>query len=148
MATRWSERLSSLHRISFDSNALIYASEGISPYAGYVGQALEMLKRGEARGFISTIVEMEMLVKPLQERNVVALDRIELFLRDTPNLFVRGVDRTVARRAAGLRARLHPMDAIIAATALVERCDALIGNDAMMASKVIQIPYLYLNDYV
>ena len=41
-----------------------------------------------------------------------------------------------------------PMDAIIVATAVEERCDAIIGNDSMMAARTTDIPYLYLNDYV
>ena len=75
---------------------------------------------------------------------------IELFLRDMPNPIIKSADRTVARQAAELRVRngLDPIDVIIAATALVERCDVIIGNDAIMASRFAQIPYLYLNDYV
>ena len=66
------------------------------------------------------------------------------------DLRVRSVDRTVAQRAARVRAqtRLDPLDAIIVATALEERCDAMIGNDSFIASRSIGIPYLYLNDYI
>ena len=38
--------------------------------------------------------------------------------------------------------------AIIVATALEERCDAIIGNDSIIASRLTGIPYLYLDDYV
>lgn len=150
MVTRWAEQIRDLRRICFDSNALVYLLEGILPYTSFVDQALGMVMRGEARGFISTVVEMEMLVYPLRERKLTAFDHIELFLRDMPNLVIRNVDRAVARRAAEVRARtrLAPLDAIIAATAIEERCDAIIGNDAMMAARLTPIPYLYLNDYV
>ena len=75
---------------------------------------------------------------------------MEIFLRQAPNLAVRSVDRVIARRAAHVRAqtRLSPMDAIIVATALEERCDAIIGNDSIIASRSIGIPYLYLDDHI
>lgn len=150
MTTIWENHIRSLRRIGFDSNALIYFLEGRQPYYEYVAQVVAMLERGQARGYVSTIVEMELLVKPMREGDTVSLDRIELFLRGQINLFIRPVDRIVARRAADMRARtrLSPPDAIIVATALEERCDAIIGNDSIIASRATNIPYIYLDDYI
>ncbi len=150
MTSRWTEELGSLHRIGFDSNALIYFLERRPPYSSYVAQVIAMMERGQMTGFMSTIVEMELLVKPLRERDAAGRDRIETFLRQQRNLAVRPVDRVVARRAAHVRARtrLAPLDSIVVATALEERCDAIIGNDSLIASRNLGIPYLYLNDYV
>ena len=106
MVTPWLERLSPLRRISFDTNALIYALEGRAPYGGYVNQALEKVDRGEARGFISTIVEMELLVKPLRDRNLRGLERVEIFLREMPNLVVRSADRVIAQTVCAPANRL------------------------------------------
>jgi predicted nucleic acid-binding protein len=148
--TRWERQLSSLRRIAFDSNALIYLLAGMYPYAPYVGRALAMVGQGTVFGILSTVVEMEILVKPFREHDARAQDQAELILRQTPNLTIRPVDRTIARRAAELRARtgLRPLDALIAATALEEQCDAIIGNDHQMARHLIQIPYLCLDDYI
>ena len=101
-------------------------------------------------GINSAIVELEVLVKSIRERDNDPHDSVETFLQQRPNLTVRSVDRIIARRAADIRAhtRLLPMDAIIVATAIEERCDAIIGNDSVIASCVTEIPYLYLNDYV
>ena len=150
MITRWENQLLALRRIAFDSNSLIYFLDDREPYVSYVAQAIAMIENGQALGFISTIVEMEILVKPLQERDRSAYDRAETFLRGRPNLTVRSVDRLVARRAADVRARtgLKPPDAIVVATALEERCDAIIGNDSIIASRQTGIPYLYLGDYI
>ena len=86
----------------------------------------------------------------MRDRNRRALETIELFFRNSPNLVIRSVDRTVARRAAAVRAssRLSLPDATIVATALEDRCDALIGNDSSVARYASGIPYLYLNDYL
>ena len=146
----WQNQLSSLRRIGFDTNALIYILEDREPYATYVSQAFRLMERGHLVGVISTIVELEILVKPMRDRDDDAQDRVETFLQQRPNLSIRPVDRMIARRAANIRARtrLLPMDAIIVATAVEERCDAIIGNDSMMAARTTDIPYLYLNDYV
>ncbi len=139
-----------LRRIAFDSNVLIYLMEKREPYAPYVVEAVSLIERGPAVGVISPVVEMELLVRPLRVGDTSTQERIELFFRSTPNLLIRSVDRAIARRAARVRAstRLRAIDAIIVATAIEERCDAIIGNDAAMASQVTGIPYLYLEDYV
>ncbi|MBI4297956.1 MAG: type II toxin-antitoxin system VapC family toxin [Chloroflexi bacterium] len=150
MKTRWSGQISSLQRVCFDSNAIIYALESVEPYALLVGRALKSLEERSAISVISTIVVLETLVKPMKERDQEAIDEIEHFFRVMPNLLVRPMDGAVARSAAAIRARtqLPTPDAIIVATALEERCDAIIGNDSYMAHQVKGIPYLYLEDYV
>ena len=107
----WQNQLSSLRRIGFDSNALIYVLEGREPYASYVSQAVELMERGHMVGVISTVVELELLVKPIRERDDDAQDRVEAFLQQRPNLSVRPMDRMIARKAADIRARtrLLPM---------------------------------------
>jgi predicted nucleic acid-binding protein len=146
----WAERLASARRISFDSNAVIYLLEGREPYASYVAQTAALIERGQALGVISTIVEMEVLVRPLRDSDTEAQERMRTFLQTMPNLMVRPVDRIIARRAATVRARtrLAPMDAIIVATALEERCDVIVGNDSFVAKQSLGVPYLYLEAYV
>ncbi len=69
---------------------------------------------------------------------------------ESPHLMVRPINREVAWRAAELRAvgRLGPMDAIVAATAVAERCDATKGNDSVFAAQLRRLPYLYPGDYL
>ncbi len=149
MTTRWQTQLAPLRRVAFDTNALIYVLEGVEPMASLVSEVLMRTNRGAMVGLLSTIVELELLVKPMRERDSAAIERIEFFLRTTPNLSVRSVDRMVARRAAEVRARtgISPPDAIIVATALEERCDVIIGNDYAVASRMTGIPYVCLDDY-
>ncbi len=98
----------------------------------------------------STIGQTEVLVTPLRERDTPKLERAELFFRELPNLSVVDCNRVIARRAAEVRAasRMPLPDAIIIATALETRCDALIGNDPRMAQHTFGLPYLYLNSYI
>ena len=131
MTSRWQDQLSMLRRVAFDSNALIYFLDDSEPYASLVAEAIAMMEEGRGVGVVSTVVEMEILVKPIRERDAGARDRAETFLRDRRNLFVRPVDRAVARRAADVRARTR-----------------LAPLDSMIASRLTGIQYLYLDDYV
>lgn len=148
MAT-WEARVSGLRRIAFDTNALIYLFEGLQPYAEMVAAALHQVERGNAVGVISTIVEMELLVRPLRDQDLGFVDRLNLFLTNERNFVVRGVDSLVARTAAAMRARsnLGTPDALIAATAAVEHCDAIIGNDYEFSKRSTEVPYLRLDSY-
>jgi predicted nucleic acid-binding protein len=147
----WASDLSKLGRIAFDTNALIYLLEGQEPHVGRVAEALWRVERGLAVGVVSTIVEMEVLVRPIRDQRFDVVERVDMLFRNVRTLLIREVDRTVARLAAGLRARtnLKTPDALIAATAVAEGCDAIIGNDQDFAVRVQQdIPYLRLDDYV
>ena len=149
MESVWHRNLLELRRVAFDTNALIYLLEGREPHAELVAAALGRLEEGGAIGVISTVVEMELLVKPLREQDIAFVERLDLVFRNLPNLIIRAVDRPVARAAAEIRARdrLGSPDAIIAATAMVEGCDAIIGNDRAMARRLRGISYLCLDDY-
>lgn len=148
--TSWPERLSSLRRIALDTNVIIYKLENATRYSQLVEPVFGLLNRGRIAIILSRVVEMEALVRPLRDNDRAAVDVLTLLFARTPNLRVRDVDQAIAHRAADVRAitRLRAPDAIIAATALEERCEALIGNDKIMASRLRGIPYLYLDDYI
>ena len=146
----WLRQLDSLERVAFDSNSLIYLLERRQPYLDLVEPVLQRMNQGQTLAWISVVVEMELLVGPMRDGDSSKLNELEVFLEQTPNLSLRAVDRAIAHRAAQLRAgtRLAPLDSLIAATALEEQCDAIIGNDLTMASRLTEIPYLYLNEYI
>ncbi len=147
---RWLEDVTAYRRIALDTNLVIYHLEGRAIYNALAQHLLYLMERGLVVALVSTVVVAEVLVKPLREQNRVILDRAELFFRESPNLVVRNFDRSIANRAAQVRAatRLSLADAVIVATALEERCDELIGNDAAMARRTTEIPYLYMEDYI
>jgi predicted nucleic acid-binding protein len=93
------------------------------------------------------MVEAELLVHPLRHGSEDALDRVSTFLADKSVRLIH-VDRPLAREAAVIRAKhnLTLVDSVIVATAVVSGCDALIGNDKRCASRVTEIPYIYLEE--
>ncbi len=137
-------------RVALDTNLIIYALEDAVPYRELARHVFVFLERGLMTGIASTIVQAEVLVGPLMQRRRRDLERAEMIFRNLPNLVVMDCDREIARRAAEVRAasRMPLPDAIIIATALQARCDALIGNDARMARHTFGLPYLYLDGYI
>lgn len=148
MAAAWSEALEGNSRIAFDTNALIYFLEDFYPYSDRVAEALRMLSDGVAVGFASTIVEMEMLVGPLRQRDRRLLMNVRKFFNLQPNLHLTPLNSDIARAAAEVRAEtgMKAPDAIIAATAAANRCDVVIGNDRAFAGRC-PVPYLVLDDF-
>lgn len=146
----WLAEIRTHRRVALDTSVVIYALESVRPYDELALHLLRLIERGFIVGTASTVVEAEVLVKPLRQRNRAALEKADLFFKETQNLVMRDVDHAVARRAALLRAttRLLLPDAIIIATALEERCDALVGNDLSMAQQATGIPYLHLDNYI
>jgi predicted nucleic acid-binding protein len=96
---------------------------------------------------LSVISEAEMLVKPLREGDAAEVEVIDALFQGPEHVQVCLVDRRVVRRAAHLRARLGLRldDAIIVATGIEADCDAIVGNDALCARRVVDIPYVYLD---
>ena len=103
-----------------------------------------------AVGFVSVVVELELMVGPLRAQDAAGVEQMQMLLNVMPNLVVRPVDRDVARHAARIRAAtgLRAPDAIITASAILDRCDAIVGNDRTMARRVQGVRYLCLDDYV
>ena len=144
----WHARIAGLRRVAFDTNALIYLFEGQEPHADLVAAVLGRVEGGHALGIVSTVVEMELLVRPLRQQDFAFVVGLDLFLRNERNWVLRDVDRAVARSAAAIRANtgMKTPDALIAATAALEGCDAIIGNDRGFA-RHSEVPYLILDDY-
>ena len=147
---RWLQDLRDYRRVALDTNVVIYALEDVAPYRELAQHLLRLMERGLMMASVSAIVEAEVMVKPLRNRDWLTLDKLELFFGNSPNLIVKSFDRTIAKRAAMVRASssLALPDAIIVATALEDRCEVLIGNDTAMTQQTLGLPYLHLNNYI
>jgi predicted nucleic acid-binding protein len=141
--------LSRGEQLLLDSNAFIYFLDGEEPYYGVLLPLFRRVQAGELSMIVSTITEAELLVRPERDGNEAARERIEDLLSEH-GIFVVGVDRKIARRAAVIRAktRMKLPDAIIVATALETDCDAIVGNDGKWEEKDVEIPFIRLGDVV
>ena len=88
-------------------------------------------------------------MRPERNGDQEAIQRIGDLLSE-PGINVVEVTRRTGRRAASLRShnRLKLPDAIIVATAIESRCDAIVGNDHAWAKNPTEINYILLDDFV
>jgi predicted nucleic acid-binding protein len=88
-------------------------------------------------GLVSAITASEIMVHPLRAGPEPAAT-MQLFLTAFPNLGIAPVDLAVALRAAAVRAQtgLKTPDALIVATALEHRVDAVATNDEAWATRL------------
>ncbi|HSP55159.1 MAG TPA: PIN domain-containing protein [Dehalococcoidia bacterium] len=136
-------------RICLDSNALIYLLDRVHPYFPWLHRLFESIAGGERVAVVSVISEMEVMVKPLRDEDFDGLNRLDDALSH-PSVVVVALDRSIARRAAEIRAALDLSipDAVVAATAVEAGCDLIVGNDKQFAQRMREIPYIYLDDVV
>jgi predicted nucleic acid-binding protein len=140
--------LSRSKRLLLDTSAFIYFLSGVQPYLPLLLPLFRRVQAGEAEIVVSVVTEVELLVKPLRDGAVDAVERIGDLLSEK-GIEVHAVDRRIGRRAAVLRSQhnLRLPDAIIVATAIETGCEAIVGNDAAWLS-LKQVPFLHLGGMV
>ena len=136
-------------RLCFDTNALIYLLEGVPPYHSWVDRLFSDMEQEGRQVVLSVVTEAELLVRPLRDNDLGKIAKIQV-TTDAPNVSVVATSRKIAREAAAIRADIdiNLPDAIIVATAIASRCDALVGNDRDCARRVKAIRYVYLEDEI
>ena len=109
----------------------------------------EEIRDGAKSAIVSVVTELELLIRPIRDRDEWELAQVQLLL-DGNGIDVVEMDRSVARLAAEQRATtgLDVADATIVATGIYTECDVIVGNDARCAKRVKDIPYLLLDDLV
>lgn len=121
--------------------------------------------QGQVEIALSTIVQLELLARPVAQSDFSGVEEVLKLTEEHPNVLLRDVDRPVVFSAAWIKgkARLSTGDALVVASAVIEGCDMIIGNDrqwknlnalqgAQVAARGRNIftvpPYLHLDDCV
>jgi uncharacterized protein len=127
---------------------LIYFLRGVQPYDVIVNPIVRRVQGGNATLVLSTMSELEAVVKPLRDGNEEELARVEDLLVER-RVRIMPVTRTLARHAGVLRAQhgFSAPDAIIVATAEAAGCDVIVGNDRQWRGRT-GVPFLYLEDMI
>lgn len=135
-------------RLAFDTNAIIYFVERVEPYIKWLDPVFASVQSGERQAVASVVSEAEALVRPLRNADLDALRKIRAFF--SAPVEVIEYTREIAMMSARVRAEVNLKlpDAIVVATALASRCDALVGNDAAFSSRVRDIPFIHLDKAV
>jgi len=149
--TKFLSELKRLTKIGLDSSILIYHLENVEPYADLTEATIASIAGGLLKAVVSTISVTELLVQPFAEGREDRITAFEHFLFSLPNTSLIPPNYFIAKEAARLRARymIRTPDALLIATALSEKAEGFLTNDARLARlKPEGISILVLDDYL
>jgi predicted nucleic acid-binding protein len=144
------KEIQKFRKVLLDSSILIYHLEDFQPYANLTENIFTAVADRSLLAVLSTISVTELLVQPFAHGGGELVTAFERFLFSLPNLELVPPSYPIAREAALLRSRyrLRTPDALLAATALEERADAFITNDAHLRNLNMEgLRILILDDY-
>ena len=147
---RLTARLETHDVISLDTSIFIYHFEAHPRYLPLTTLALMGIAQGDRQGVTSIITLMELTVRPHQLGRPGVARHYEALISHFPNLLLVDVDRSVARRAAVLRARdrVRPADALQVAASLVHNATAFLTNDRHLARLQPLLEVILLDDFL
>ena len=147
----WSAKLKKLTRVGMDSSVLIYHLEDVPRYADLTEAVFKAVMDGSLRAVVSTVSVTELLVRPFSEDQLDRVSALERFLFSLPNTDLVPPSYPISKEAARLRAkyRIRTPDAILLATALIEKAEGFLTNDARLGViKGEGIEILVLDDFM
>ena len=137
--------------VLLDTAVLIYYLEEVEPYCLLVGEIFNDIVDGSIRGFLSVISITEFVTKPLANGEVSEVERFRQFLSSL-SIQVLAVTYEIAERAGKLRSQypsIRTPDALIAATALENRCSIFVTNDKDLKKlEACELTVIVLEDFV
>ncbi|HOD57407.1 MAG: hypothetical protein LMBGKNDO_01783 [Bacteroidales bacterium] len=141
--------LKNAQTIALDTAPFIYFIEENPTYISIIEPLFQEISRGNLLAFTSNITLIEVLIKPLEEKNNDLIKKYSEILHDADNLFLADVDNDIAMEAARLRAshKLKIPDAIQLATGLINGADAFITNDDSF-KKIKHIDVIVLHELI
>lgn len=135
-------------RIAVDAVPLIYFVTGDPRRAPVTRALFSAAAAGRVSIVASVVTELELLVGPIRREDSVAIQLLDQLLSGPPAVEVMECSREVARAAASVRAdhNLSLPDSVVAATALVSGCTALLANDGAFRRIADRLAYLHVDD--
>lgn len=117
--------------IFLDTAPLIYFIEGNSQYQEKLNQVFDSNDKGDFAFITSSITLLEVLVKPLKEKQPKLVERYINILTNARGIEIFEVTNAISIKAAELRAKynLRTPDAIQLATAIEFNADYFLTND-------------------
>jgi len=114
-----------------DTAPLIYFIEGNSQYQEKLNQVFDSNDKGDFAFITSSITLLEVLVKPLKEKQPKLVERYINILTNARGIEIFEVTNAISIKAAELRAKynLRTPDAIQLATAIEFNADYFLTND-------------------
>ncbi|MGR3310973.1 MAG: type II toxin-antitoxin system VapC family toxin [Candidatus Brocadiales bacterium] len=141
--------LENINTVAIDTSPFIYYIEEHRNYIKTVDPLFELISRGRITAYTSLITLIEVLTKPMEEKNIKLIDKYEELLTNSDNLVLADIDRNVAVESAKLRAKYNIKipDAIQLTVGLINGAKAFITNDDNL-KKIKGIKVIVLNDVI
>jgi predicted nucleic acid-binding protein len=126
-----------MSRIFWDTNLFIYLIEGSTEQGKRVADLAERMVERSDQLFTSVLTLGEVLIKPIEKRNIEIQDAYERLV--TTHAVLIPFDKPAARIYAGIRQdrTIRPPDAIQLSCAAAARVDLFITNDERLSRKAI-----------
>jgi len=130
----WLRKLSG-KTVALDTAPLIYFMEEHPVFLDAVKPFFAALERGDFQAVTSSITLAEVLVNPIKHDKLTLAEQYKALLLTAENLRLFPVTTQIAELAARLRAahNLQTPDAIQIATALDQKADFFLTNDARLS---------------
>jgi predicted nucleic acid-binding protein len=137
-----------VQRIYLDANVFIYLLEGYPAYVQVLTELFSLIDSSELQAVTSELTLAETLVKPKMDDNTDLQQAYQDMFLTTSLLEVVPISTEILIEAATLRAKNRQIklpDAIHAATAYVNQCQAFITNDKSLKG-IPDIKVIMLSD--
>jgi predicted nucleic acid-binding protein len=133
--------------VMLDTAPLIYYIENIDPYVTLLQELFDSIAVGRNPAVTSVIALIEVLTKPIRDKQTELIDRFRLYLTSSRNLELIAVTPEIGEQSAYLRAKygLRTPDAIQVAVGIASGSQLLITNDNIFR-KIREIDVLVLDD--
>jgi len=137
-----------VQRIYLDANVFIYLLEEYPAYVQALTELFSLIDSGGLQAITSELTLAETLVKPIMDSNLDLQQAYQDMLLTTSSLEIVPINTEILIEAATLRAKNRQIklpDAIHAATAYVNQCQAFITNDKSLKG-IPDIEVIILSD--
>ena len=141
--------LKEINAIFIDTAPFIYYIEEYEKYIEVVDTLFSYISRGHITAYTSYITLIEVLTKPIEEKDKRLVCKYEDLLTNSKSLILADIDKNIAVESAKLRVkyRIKIPDAIQVASGMVNGVNAFITNDCNL-KKIKEIKVIVLDDIV
>ncbi len=141
--------LKGINSIAIDTAPFIYYMEEHKNYMEAIDPLFAHISQGNIIAYTSLVTLIEVLIKPIEEKNRKLMDKYVDLLTNSDNLVLTDIDRNVAVESAKLRAKykIKIPDAIQLGSDLINGVNAFITNDGNL-KKITEINIIILDDVI
>jgi predicted nucleic acid-binding protein len=138
------------HKVYFDTNIIIYVINNTTEFVDVCVPFFTAIENGDIIGCSSDVTIAELLVKPMQTNDMLAISNIKAMFDVGGYFETFAHDRATLELAAHIRATkgLKFIDALHTATAISNGCSYIITNDKPLARKVTGVEAVDIKDFL